>query len=79
MTRGSVSHVALHVGHGTHPTIKEGLIVPLVRIDRAAGKSAAYRAATSQGVYDAMPAAFDVPADDRFQAAVELFLKRIFR
>jgi len=41
--------------------------MPLVRIDHAAGKPAAYRAALSQGVYDAMRATFDVPADDHFQ------------
>jgi len=41
--------------------------MPLVRIDHAAGKPAAYRAAISQGVHDAMLAAFNVPADDRFQ------------
>jgi 4-oxalocrotonate tautomerase len=45
--------------------------VPLVRIDHAAGKPAAYRAAISKGVYDAMLATFDVPADDRFQIISE--------
>jgi 4-oxalocrotonate tautomerase len=45
--------------------------VPLVRIDHAAGKSAAHRAAISQGVHDAMRATFNVPADDRFQILCE--------
>lgn len=41
--------------------------MPLVRIDHAAGKPAAYRAAISQGVHDAMARTFNVPGDDRFQ------------
>jgi phenylpyruvate tautomerase PptA (4-oxalocrotonate tautomerase family) len=45
--------------------------MPLVRIDHAAGKPAAHRAAISQGVHDAMLAAFNVPADDRFQIISE--------
>jgi 4-oxalocrotonate tautomerase len=45
--------------------------MPLVRIDHAAGKSAAYRDAISKGVHDAMLAAFNVPAEDRFQIICE--------
>lgn len=41
--------------------------MPLVRIDHPTGKSAAYRAAISKGVHDAMVATFNVPDDDRFQ------------
>jgi hypothetical protein len=40
--------------------------MPLVRIDHAAGKSAAYRTALSQGVDDAMVATFNVTFDDHF-------------
>lgn len=42
-------------------------MMPLVRIDHAAGRPAAYRAAISRGVYDAMGTAFGVPVDDDFQ------------
>jgi phenylpyruvate tautomerase PptA (4-oxalocrotonate tautomerase family) len=45
--------------------------MPLVRIDHAAGKAAAYRAAISRGVHDAMTRTFDVPDDDRFQVIGE--------
>jgi 4-oxalocrotonate tautomerase len=41
--------------------------MPLVRIDHPAGKSAAYRAALSRGVYEAMRSAFNIPEDDHFQ------------
>jgi 4-oxalocrotonate tautomerase len=45
--------------------------MPLVRIDLRRGKSAEYRAAISQGVYDAMAAVLKVPAKDRFQVITE--------
>jgi 4-oxalocrotonate tautomerase len=45
--------------------------VPLVRIDHSAGKSAAYRAAISKGVHDAMLDTFNVPTEDRFQIISE--------
>jgi 4-oxalocrotonate tautomerase len=45
--------------------------MPLVRIDHPAGKSAAYRAAISEGVYEAMRSSFNVPEDDRFQVIAE--------
>lgn len=45
--------------------------MPLVRIDHPAGKSAVYRAALCEGIYDAMRATFNVPADDRFQVLSE--------
>jgi phenylpyruvate tautomerase PptA (4-oxalocrotonate tautomerase family) len=41
--------------------------MPLVRIDHAAGKPAAYREAISRGVYDALRGAFAIPPDDKFQ------------
>ena len=41
--------------------------MPLVRIDHAAGKPPAFRAAISKGVHDAMKSTFNVPEDDRFQ------------
>jgi 4-oxalocrotonate tautomerase len=58
---------------GSRPTAqqKETDTVPLVRIDHATGKPAAYRAAISQGVYDAMRTTFDVPLDDHFQIVNE--------
>ena len=45
--------------------------MPLVRIDHPAGKSAAYRAALGEGVYEAMRASFGVPEDDHFQVIAE--------
>lgn len=45
--------------------------MPLVRIDLAAGKPAAYRRTIGDVVYDAMRATIDVPADDRFQVITE--------
>ncbi len=40
--------------------------MPLVRISLRKGKPPAYRAALGEGVYEALRATFDVPADDRF-------------
>lgn len=45
--------------------------MPLVRIDHASGKPAAYRVAISQGVHDALIRTFNVPDDDRFQVIGE--------
>jgi 4-oxalocrotonate tautomerase len=45
--------------------------MPLVRIDHAAGKPPAYRAAISKSVHDAMTSTFNVPNDDRFQVIGE--------
>ncbi len=45
--------------------------MPLVRIDHAAGKTPAYRAALSQGVHDALVAIFTIPADDLFHVIGE--------
>jgi 4-oxalocrotonate tautomerase len=45
--------------------------MPLVRIDHPAGKPAAFRAAISRGVYQAMLDAFNVPVDDHFQVLGE--------
>jgi len=50
---------------------QEHTAMPLVRIDHAAGKPAAYRATISQGVHDATLATFNVPTDDRFQIVSE--------
>ena len=43
----------------------------MVRIDLRRGKSAEYRRAISQGIYDAMAAVLNVPANDRFQVINE--------
>ena len=45
--------------------------MPLVRIDLASGKSASYRRAIGDVVYDAMLATINVPKDDRFQIIAE--------
>jgi phenylpyruvate tautomerase PptA (4-oxalocrotonate tautomerase family) len=45
--------------------------MPLVRIDLAAGKTAAYRGTIGDVVYDAMLATINVPKDDRFQVITE--------
>src|SRR5450432_1060704 len=45
--------------------------MPLVRINHPAGKPAAFRAAISRGVYQAMLDTFNVPTDDRFQVLSE--------
>jgi phenylpyruvate tautomerase PptA (4-oxalocrotonate tautomerase family) len=45
--------------------------MPLVRINHPAGKPAAFRAAISRGVYQAMLDTFNVPADDNFQVLSE--------
>lgn len=45
--------------------------MPLVRINHPAGKPAAFRAAISMGVYQAMLDTFNVPADDHFQVLTE--------
>lgn len=45
--------------------------MPLARIDLPAGKSAAYHAAVSDTVYQAMTTALNAPKDDRFQVISE--------
>ena len=45
--------------------------MPLARIDLPAGKSAAYHAAVSDTVYQAMTSALNAPKDDRFQVISE--------
>lgn len=45
--------------------------MPLVRIDLARGKSAAYRQTIGDVVYDAMVSVLKAPADDRFQIITE--------
>lgn len=45
--------------------------MPLVRIDHAAGRPAAYRKAISDAVHSALSKTFDVPGDDRFQVIGE--------
>lgn len=45
--------------------------MPLVRIDLPAGKSADYRSAIGEVVYNAMISVFNVPKNDRFQVITE--------
>ena len=45
--------------------------MPLVRIDLARGKSAAYRKTVGDVVYDAMLETLKAPKDDRFQVITE--------
>lgn len=45
--------------------------MPLTRIDLAQGKSADYRRAIGDVVYEAMTAVLNVPKDDRFQVITE--------
>ncbi len=45
--------------------------MPLARIDLPAGKSADYRRAVADVVYDAMVATLNAPKDDRFQVLSE--------
>ena len=49
----------------------EESLMPLARIDIPAGKSADYRSAIGQVVYDAMTSTPNVPKDDRFQIITE--------
>jgi 4-oxalocrotonate tautomerase len=45
--------------------------MPLVRIDLRKGKSAEYRAAICDGIYEALRATFNVPEEDRFMIVNE--------
>jgi 4-oxalocrotonate tautomerase len=45
--------------------------MPLARVDLVQGKSADYRKAISEVIYDAMIKALNVPKDDRFQVITE--------
>ncbi len=45
--------------------------MPLVRIDLLRGKSAEYRRAIADGVYDAMRETIQVPENDRFEIVTE--------
>lgn len=45
--------------------------MPLTRISLRRGKSAAYRRAVMDQVYDALRETFDVPEDDRFMIVTE--------
>jgi len=45
--------------------------MPLTRIDLKRGKSAQYRTAVCDSVYQAMRETFDVPEDDRFMIVTE--------
>jgi 4-oxalocrotonate tautomerase family enzyme len=47
------------------------LVMPLVRIDLAAGKSTEYRIAVTEAIYDAMLKVLNVPKDDRFEVVSE--------
>jgi len=46
--------------------------MPLVHISLRAGKPPAYRKAVSDGVFEAMLATINVPANDKFQLVTEL-------
>jgi 4-oxalocrotonate tautomerase len=45
--------------------------MPLVRVDLVQGKSADYRKAIGEVIYDAMTKTINVPKDDRFQVITE--------
>ena len=45
--------------------------MPLTRIDMCRGKSAEFKKALMDGIYEAMRETFDVPEDDRFMTIVE--------
>ncbi len=45
--------------------------MPLARVDLVQGKSADYRKAISEVIYDAMVKTLNVPKDDRFQVITE--------
>jgi phenylpyruvate tautomerase PptA (4-oxalocrotonate tautomerase family) len=45
--------------------------MPLARVDLVQGKSADYRKAISEVIYDAMIKTINVPKDDRFQVITE--------
>jgi 4-oxalocrotonate tautomerase len=45
--------------------------MPLTRIDLRSGKSAGFKQALVDGIYEAMRETFDVPEDDRFMTIVE--------
>ena len=45
--------------------------MPLVRVDLVQGKSADYRKAIGEVIYDAMIKTINVPKDDRFQVITE--------
>jgi 4-oxalocrotonate tautomerase len=49
--------------------------MPLVRIDLMRGKSAQYRKALGEIVYDAMVDVINVPKDDKFQVITRTILK----
>jgi 4-oxalocrotonate tautomerase len=49
----------------------KGHAMPLTRIDLRRGKSAEFKNALMDAIYDAMRETFDVPEDDRFMTIVE--------
>jgi phenylpyruvate tautomerase PptA (4-oxalocrotonate tautomerase family) len=53
------------------PPPKKEFSMPLARIDLPQGKSADYRKAVGEIVYDAMIKTINVPKDDRFQVITE--------
>ena len=55
----------------TPPSNQETMLMPLVRIDLARGKTEHYRRSVGEIVYEAMIATLNVPADDRFQIIAE--------
>jgi 4-oxalocrotonate tautomerase len=50
---------------------EETMLMPLVRIDLARGKTEHYRRSVGDVVYEAMIATLNVPANDRFQIIAE--------
>jgi 4-oxalocrotonate tautomerase len=56
---------------GSSPATQEVMLMPLVRIDLARGKTEHYRRTIGDVVYDAMVATLNVPANDRFQIIAE--------
>ncbi len=53
------------------PSNQETMLMPLVRIDLACGKTEQYRRSVGEIVYEAMIATLNVPANDRFQIIAE--------
>jgi 4-oxalocrotonate tautomerase len=54
-----------------HATSQRESIMPLVRIDLPAGKTASYRSAVGDVIYNALTEVMKAPVDDRFQVITE--------
>jgi 4-oxalocrotonate tautomerase len=55
----------------TSQSQRQEIDMPLVRVSLKPGKSAAYRKAILDGIYDALRLTFDVPEEDRFMVISE--------